>query len=110
MLTVLAVSLSLTLVLELAFALLLGHRDKRELTLVVLVNILTNPAVVLLYHTATGLFHWPVLPVTAVLECSAVLVEWLCYRACSHRIVHPFRFALAANAFSYGVGCLINLL
>lgn len=110
MLILLAVSLCLTLVLELAFALLWGVRGRRELTLVVLVNILTNPAVVLLYHTATGLLHWPALPVTLVLECTAVAVEWICYRACSETIRHPFRFALAVNAFSYGVGCLINLL
>ena len=56
MLTVLAGSLALTLVLEELFALLWGLRGRRELTVVALVNVLTNPPVVLLYHTAVGLW------------------------------------------------------
>ena len=56
MLTVLAGSLALTLVLEELFALLWGLRGRRELTVVALVNILTNPPVVLLCHTAVGLW------------------------------------------------------
>lgn len=110
MLTALAVSLALTLALELTFALAWGLRGRRELVLVALVNCLTNPPVVLLYHTAVGLLGWAALPVTAALESAAVLVEWRCYRACSERLRRPLLFAVLANAFSYGVGCLINLL
>lgn len=110
MLKILTVSLLLTLLLEEAFALLWGLRGKRELTVVALVNILTNPVVVLGYHTAVGLWRWNALPVTAALELSAVVVEWLYYRACSQRLKKPFLFALLANAFSYGVGCVVNLL
>ena len=57
MLTVLAVSLLLTLLFEELFALAWGLRGKRELGLVALVNVLTNPPVVLLYHTATALWE-----------------------------------------------------
>lgn len=110
MLTTLAVSLGLTLVLELGFALAWGLRGRRELTVVILVNILTNPAVVLSYHTAVGLWGWPPVPVTAVLESAAVAVEWLCYRECSEQLKRPFLFSLLANGFSYGIGCIINLL
>lgn len=110
MLTVLAVSLLLTLVFEEGFALAWGLRGRRELGLVALVNVLTNPPVVLLYYTATGLWRWNAAPVTAVLEASAVLVEWRCYRACSEQVNKPFLFSLLANLFSYGVGCVINLL
>ena len=48
--------------------------------------------------------------VTAALEVSAVIVEWLYYRACSEQLKKPLLFALLANAFSYGMGCVINLL
>ena len=44
----LIVSLALTLMLELGFALILGVRGRRNLALVALVNVLTNPPVVLL--------------------------------------------------------------
>lgn len=110
MLTVLAVSLLLTLVFEEGFALLWGFRGQRELGLVALMNCLTNPPVVLLYHTAAGLWHWNSLLVTAVLEGLAVLVEWRCCRAFSEQVKRPFLFALLINLFSYGAGCVINLL
>ena len=110
MLRIMGVSLFLTLALEGIFALGWGLRSRRELTIVALVNIMTNPAVVLLYHTCTGLFGWPPVLVTAVLESAAVLAEWVAYRACSEALKRPFLFALVANAFSYGVGCVINFL
>lgn len=110
MLTILAVSLALTLLLEEGFALAWGLRERRELVVVALVNVLTNPAVVLFYHTAVGLWGWRGLPVTAALETLAVLIEWRCYRACSKQLRRPFLFALLANAFSYDAGCVINLL
>ena len=110
MLTILTVSLLLTLIFEEGFALVWGLRGKRELGLVALVNVLTNPAVVLSYYTATGLGHWNAVPVTIILEALAVLVEWRCYRAFSERVKRPFLFALLINLFSYGAGCVINLL
>ncbi len=110
MLTTLAISLALTLVLEEAFALVWGLRGRRELGTVALVNILTNPPVVLLYHTAVGLLGWSALVMTAVLETAAVLVEWRYYRLCSRQLTRPFCFALLVNGFSYGAGQLINFL
>lgn len=110
MLKIFAVSLGLTLLVEGLLALAWGLRSRRELAVVALVNILTNPAVVLLYHTAAGLWRLNAAAVTAVLECAAVAVEWFWYRRCSEKLRRPFLFALLANAVSYGVGCVINLL
>lgn len=110
MLKILTVSLLLTLVFEEGFALLWGLRGRRELGLVALMNCLTNPPVVLLYHTAAGLWHWNAVIVTVVLEGLAVLVEWRCCRAFSEQVRRPFLFALLINLFSYGAGCVINLL
>ena len=110
MLITLAVSLALTIALEEAFALAWGLRGRRELGLVALMNCLTNPPVVLLYHTAAGLWHWNAVIVTVVLEGLAVLVEWRCCRAFSEQVRRPFLFALLINLFSYGAGCVINLL
>lgn len=110
MLTTLAISLALTLALEEAFALVWGLRGRRELGTVALVNLLTNPPAVLLYHTAVGLLGWSALVMTAVLETAAVLVEWRYYRLCSRQLTRPFWFALLVNGFSYGAGQLINFL
>lgn len=110
MLTALAVSLILTLLIEEGFALAWGLRGRRELGLTALVNCLTNPPAVLLHYTAVQLWHWDSLPVTAALELGAVLTEWRCYRAFSEQIRHPLLFSLAANVFSYSAGRLISQL
>ena len=104
------IPLVLTILLEEGFALLWGLRGRRELGLVALMNCLTNPPVVLLYYTATGLWHWNAAAVTLVLEAAAVLAEWRCCRAYSEQVKRPFLFALFINLFSYGAGCVINLL
>ena len=110
MLAILGIALALTLVLEGGFALAWGLRGRRELGLVALVNCLTNPPVVLLYHTATALWGWNPVAATVILETAAVLVEWRCYRAFSEQVKRPFLFALLVNLFSYGAGCVVNLL
>ena len=110
MLRILAVSLLLTVALEEVFGFVWGLRERRELGLMVLVNCLTNPPVVLLYHTAVGLWRWDPVLVTVALETAAVLVEWRCWRALSDQVKRPFLFALLCNGFSYGMGCVINLL
>lgn len=109
MLTVLASSLVLTLLFEGLFALVWGLRGWRELAVVALVNLLTNPAVVLLYHLSTGPWGMNAVLVTVVLECAAVATEWQCYCSCSRQLKHPFLFSLLANVISYGIGCIIQL-
>ena len=104
LLTALLVSLLLTLLLECAFAFVAGARTPRRLLLVALVNVLTNPPVVML----CTLFPSPLL--TAAMELAAVLTEGLIYRARAYWLRRPFLFSLAVNAFSYLTGQLLNLL
>ena len=104
LLTALLVSLLLTLLLECAFAFVAGARTPRRLLLVALVNVLTNPPVVLL----CTLFPSPLL--TAAMELAAVLTEGLIYRSRADWLRSPFLFSLAVNAFSYLTGLLLNLL
>jgi len=109
-LNALGVSLGLTLALEEGFALLCGIRHKKDLLLVCLVNIMTNPAVVLCYHLAGIYTSWSPVLVIAILEVSAFVVEGLYYKAYAVSIGHPFRFSALANAFSFGIGLVINRL
>lgn len=110
MLSTLALSLLLTILLEELFALAWGLRGWREWVVLILVNLLTNPAVVLLHHLSTGLWGMNTVPVTAVLECAAVVAEWQCYKNCSEQLKRPFLFALLANVISYSMGCIIQLI
>ena len=103
------ISLSLTLVLELAYALLWGVRDWHDLILTVLVNILTNPVVVF----AAYFIRFRHLPVnyglaTLLLETLAVITEALLYKKHARTISRPWLFALSANSFSYAMGEIVN--
>ncbi|MCM1193401.1 MAG: hypothetical protein NC123_11190 [Butyrivibrio sp.] len=92
-----ALPLALTLAFEGVFALVWGLR-RRDLLLLVLVNVLTNPAVVLLHALFPGRV------VTAVLELGAVAVEGGCYSRLGSAVRRPWLFSLCANGFSFCLG------
>ena len=107
---VLTVSLGMTVILEEAFGRMAGVRDGWDMVLIALVNLLTNPAVVLVYHLNR------IYPVTnpycaaVILEIGAVAAEGICYRAAARGIRHPWIFSAGANLFSYTAGLVIGRL
>lgn len=105
----LGLSLALTLLIETAAALLLGLR-RRDVLLVVLMNAITNPAVVYLYlllSAATALPRWALL---LPLELAAVAGEWLLLKRFASGVRRPLLTALLLNACSFGVGELLPYL
>lgn len=108
---VMGISLGLTLIVELAFALACRVRGGWELALVAAVNVLTNPAVVAGYYL--GRMAVPAAWLWALklgLEISAFAAEALCYRMCSRQIRRPWQFSAAANLLSYGSGLVFMYL
>lgn len=105
-----AASLLLTLLLEVPVAWAWGLRSRHDLTVAVLVNVLTNPAVVLLYLLISARTGWPWPAVQLPLEALAVAVEAVCYRACGENVRRPVLLSLCANGVSYGAGLLLNTL
>ena len=103
MLMALALSLTLTLLLEGALALLWGVKDRRDWLLLLAVNVVTNPIVVSL-HRLLGGGLW----LTAGLEAFAVITEWLAYRKWGRDTRPAFLFSLCANGFSYFSGVVLN--
>lgn len=101
----LAVSLFLTLVLELGFALLWGVNG-RDLLLVALANVLTNPVVVLCYTLVDSFKPSLLIPAVAVLEAGAVVVEGWLFQTRSD-ICYPWSFALCVNLFSFIIGLIL---
>lgn len=99
-LTLFGISLGLTLLFELAVALCFGLGSRDRLILVILANILTNPAAVWL-HWAVGI---PQIPIEIVV----VLTEYYVYR--KFYIPRPLLFSLAANGVSWGLGLILQLL
>lgn len=106
MLRSLVLSLILTWLLELAFAFLLGIRRSKDLLLILLVNLITNPAVV--YLALTFRYFLPSWFLIPLLESLAIGVEALYYRNYALTIRHPWLFSLAVNVFSYGIGWLLQ--
>ena len=105
--TAFAVSLGLTLLLEVPVAYCWGLRSRHDLTVAVLVNVLTNPAVVLLNGLLSAAPWWAVqLP----LEAAAIAVEGFCYRHCGEDVRRPYLLSLCANCISYGTGLALNVI
>lgn len=109
LLTSLALSLLLTIALEIGFFLLLGKRNKKDLLLVTLVNVLTNPVVVLLYWIAVLYTDLNTVIIMIPLEIFAILTEGYYYKKHGHDFKHPYIFSICANMFSYWIGVLIQL-
>lgn len=101
-------SLTLTLALELGAALLLGVRARRDLLLLLLVNVLTNPPLVLtldLVYLTRGMPPWYLI---AALELAAVGVEALLfYRRLTYSRIPPLLLSFLLNAISYLGGLLL---
>jgi len=109
LLRAIALSLGITLILETGYFLLTGRRNKKDLLLVAMVNVLTNPIVVLLYWLAFLYTNWNTITVLISLEVFAVLTEGYYYRKYGKSFKRPFLFSFAANAFSFTIGFLVQL-
>ena len=104
--------LVLTIVIELIVALILSVKDKKDILNVILVNVITNPIVVmsqiLLYikfgSTIEGI-------IIIILEILVVFVEGLIYKkVLKYNGLNPFFLSLLLNASSFFIGELINIL
>ena len=97
------VSLALTLLIELVIGWCFGMRARRQILLVVLVNILTNPAAVML--------HWlgmPQIPIEILVMLAEAAVYWLFSRDESWNIRYPVWMSVICNAVSWTGGILIQ--
>ena len=110
LLTSLGLSLALTLLFESIFFFIVGKRSKWDFLLLLLLNILTNPVVVMSWHLARMYTKLNLLVVLVFLETAAIVIEGGFYRKYAETIKRPFCFSLAANACSFGAGKLIEVL
>lgn len=107
--------LVLTLALELAVAVVFGFRAKRQIITIVCMNLITqvglNQAITHLFPVVSSRWYWPGL---LVLEVLIFLVEGAVYARLLPRwkkdpaaVCHPWKYALAANVASFGVGLIL---
>ena len=99
-----ALALTCTLVLELVFALAWGLR-RQQLWMVVLMNILTNPAANAFYSFMTISLGWPRLWPAIALELAVIAAEGFC---CRGLMKNTWCFVILVNLFSYAAGLLLQ--
>lgn len=110
-LEMLARSLVLTLIFEGIFGLIWGIKGRRDWLLLLLVNVVTNPIVVIHYYNHYDNGGIPLWIYVAMLEMAAVIAEWLAYRRWGGKSTRPaFLFALCANGFSFCIGLILNMI
>lgn len=107
------ISLMLTLAIELAVAFLFGMRMRKDILLVVLVNVFTNPPTVLCnWLCRLYLPDYHRVPVQLAIEAVVIAVEALVY--CGYakderwQIRRPVLFSLTANGCSWLLGLLVG--
>lgn len=99
-------SLLLTQVFELPFAWLWGAK-KKDLIVVLLMNVLTNPLVVMWNYSTwdLGFFVCTVLP-----ELAAIVTEAILLRKFTKVTPYPVLLGVMINLFSYSAGVVLNFL
>lgn len=99
--------LILTIVLEWLLAVIIRVKSRTDYLIMLLVNIMTNPPVVLLQSVLILKFGLNIYFVTAVLEITAVLVEGYVYsKGFDYKRINPYVLSLMFNGFSYFVGLI----
>lgn len=106
LLPVMGISFVLTAAVELAVALVTGIRAGKDILLVFLANLITNPAVVLLYYLASYHTEWAPAFIKLPLEIAAVLIEAHFYKIYGVNISRPLLFSFGSNLISFGVGMI----
>ncbi len=102
------ISLLLTIIVELLFFILIGIRDKKNLLLACLINMITNPPVVLCYYLISSYTDLNMYYITIILELGAILTESYYYRTYGSKLKHPYSLAISTNIVSYSIGVIMN--
>ncbi len=99
-------SLLLTQAFELPFAWLWGAK-KQDLLVVLLMNVLTNPLVVM-WHYSTWEFGFVVS--TVLPELAAIVTEAILLRRFAKDTPYPVLLGVMINLFSYSIGVVMRFL
>jgi hypothetical protein len=107
-----AIAFLLTILVEVAVALLLGYRKRNELACVVWVNVFSHPLLnflVSIIRSSRPLSTRD--PIIIFFEAGVVLLEWqlLCYALPRYQKRSLFLLSAAMNIGSYGAGLVIPI-
>ena len=102
--------LILTIIIECLFAYLFKVRNKKDLLNVLLVNVITNPIVVIIpiyLNLKYGILYRNISLI--ILELLTIFIEGLCYKkTLSFKKINFFLLSFILNFLSYFIGEIIN--
>ena len=105
-------NLILTVLIELLLALIIGIKSKKDIIIVILVNLFTNPLVTIIpfiFNIYCGIMYKKISLI--ILEILVVLLEGYIYKkSLNIKKLNPYLLSLILNISSYGVGLIINYL
>lgn len=110
-----SISFAVTVLIELTVSFICFKvRRKKELELIFLVNLLTNPLAVVIYINLSKIFKYISIFV-CIIEVSVFVTEALIYKSFSKEeeyedIKKPWLFSLVLNALSFCTGLLLKLI
>ena len=99
-------SLVLTLLAEISFGLVL-QLNKRQLSVVILMNIMTNPAANILYRFLLETTELHKYLLVLLLEAAVIAAEYFC---CRGMMKGPLLFVLGCNFCSYMFGMIVQMI
>lgn len=101
-----------TIIIEVIVAYILRIKDKKDISNIILVNVLTNPLVVSIpiYMMVKYNYNMRIISLI-VLEILTVIVEGLIYlKVLKYKKINPFIISIILNLSSYLIGEIINKL
>lgn len=106
-----AVSLGATIILEALVMILMGEQSKKNLLLLVLVNILTNPFAVYLAYVGKTFSNLPEMLIQLPIEVVVVFVEvgiYVWFSKDENWVVkRPILLGVLTNVFSWAIGLMM---
>ena len=106
----LIISLSLTLIIELAVSFVLGIRNREDFEVVLWANILTNPVVVYIANCLKLLNNDLIYNIIVIImEVIVVIVEYILYKKfLEYKTKSPLLISSVNNIISFGLGIVIS--
>lgn len=109
-------SLVLTVVIELSFAILFKVRGKEDIAIVILVNIVTNPIIVLIENLLWTINNYTLMMILSlsfwvILEIVVMCVEGFVYKKLKVKSQFgPYKLSIILNSISIAIGIIIVVL
>lgn len=107
---IMIICLVCTIIIELSLSLILGVRKKKDIVNIVLVNLLTNPLVVVIpfiVYLKYGLFYRKIILI--IFEVFTLISEGYIYKKyLKYKKINCYILSLILNCSSYFIGLIIN--